>query len=388
MTATELLLPKINTNDNTVELAHWYVEDGERVEAGADLVDVSSSKAVVTLPAEKSGYVLRRWAVGEEVAVGAVLASIFGDRAQYEAAKKAAASGERPRAGARPPATATSGSFAGTRFSKAALEHLAQSGLDPAHYQGAGLVSRRHLTGADSHETEAHLARGGSGSLEMPLPTFAAGMRASKTPKIKKLEIEALTSGQMGNVNSSLTVEFRSAGVRRALRELDAFNGQVLPLILFEFSRLLEKEPFFTAFYNAGHVYHYDQVNLGVAIDLGRGLRVAVVREANRLLPIELYERVTDFTLRYMDNKLTEEDLTGGSVTVTDLSSQNIRAFQPLINQHQAVILGVGGDAGLEGHPMSLTLVFDHRVLTGREVATFLAELKERLLNYEKVTTA
>jgi 2-oxoglutarate dehydrogenase E2 component (dihydrolipoamide succinyltransferase) len=208
-------------------------------------------------------------------------------------------------------------------------------------------------------------------------------LRSEKVSKSKKLEISLLTAGQSGGINSSLTVQFNSASIRQTLQELNSLNGQMLPLILFELARLLEEYPAFTGYYENEKIYYYDRIDLGLAIDLGKGLKVPVIRGANQLSPTELLEAITDFATRYLDNQLSVEDLTGGTITISDLSSENILHFQPLVNQNQSVILGIGGDSSIEGYPMTLTIVFDHRILAGREVALFLNALKSRLLSYQ-----
>jgi len=201
--------------------------------------------------------------------------------------------------------------------------------------------------------------------------------------KAKALEIQYLAAGQAGNLNSSLTVQFDSQRIRDALLAYPALGGQVLSLMLYELSRLLVKYPALTAFYEHGNIYYYDAVHLALAMDLGKGLKAPVIKHINELEPIQIYERVQDLASRYMSNGLAPEELAGGTFTVSDLSSENILHFQPLINQRQSAILGVGGDRHLEGFPMTLTLVFDHRILAGRAAGMFLNELKSRLLSYD-----
>jgi 2-oxoglutarate dehydrogenase E2 component (dihydrolipoamide succinyltransferase) len=207
-------------------------------------------------------------------------------------------------------------------------------------------------------------------------------LRSENIPLPKRMEIQALTAGQAGNINSSATVTFSSASLRQLLREKGQLSGEVLPLILYELAKLLRERPEFTAFYSDNRVWFHDEVNLGVAIDLGKGLKVVTLKEADRLMPVDFAERLLDCSLRYMGNQLEAHDVTGSTFTVTDLSSENVLYFQPLVNMDQAAILGIGGDSDQEGHPMSLTLAFDHRVLTGRQASQFLNELKQRLLNY------
>jgi pyruvate/2-oxoglutarate dehydrogenase complex dihydrolipoamide acyltransferase (E2) component len=85
-----------------------------------------------------------------------------------------------------------------------------------------------------------------------------------------------------------------------------------------------------------------------------------------------------------MRNEILPEELINSTITVTDLSNQDILYFHPLINGYQSAIIGIGGDSSRPEYPMAINMTFDHRVSTGREVATFLNELKKRILSYQE----
>ncbi|NEP00042.1 MAG: 2-oxoglutarate dehydrogenase [Symploca sp. SIO2E9] len=433
---TEMLVPRLNTNDDEVDVVHWYVEDKEFVEKGKEIVDLESSKAVVSVESEASGYILKHSQVGDSQKVGAPLATFYSELSELEKALSGGGDTQTlasPSTETQVAATAISGvgpaqmvgndfstpvtapgsrlqpvgqqqpaelevkenqkSFDFTRFSPAAKKYIERNNIDSNRFQGMGLVSvevvERALGLKPSITTPVSSSQLSTQTVGLNTPVFEQStptnpaLRSEKLGKAKQLEISLLTAGQAGNINSSLTVQFNSAGIRQTLEELGSLNGQILPLILFELSRLLEEFPVFTAYYEGGQIYYYDQVNIGLAMDLGKGLKVPVVHNANLLSPAELLEAVTDYATRYLENRLSVEELLGGTITISDLSNENILHFQPLINQNQSVILGIGGDSSLDGYPMSLTLVFDHRVSAGREVAQFLNNLKQRLLSYE-----
>jgi len=419
---SELLVPRLNTNDDEVDVVHWYVKDRDYVEKGKEIVDLESSKAVVSIESETAGYILCHFQKGDSVTVGVPLATFYSDLAELEAAlqgdssiQAVAAPGDgkvQPASvplelsklpGITPTRTVKSPlepqessvavyqsqpAFNFTRFSKAAQDYLARNQIDPKRFEGMGLVSVEviettlGLRQPIIHESVSARTQSANGQKGTPA-TANLSLRSEKVSKSKQLEISLLTAGQSGGINSSLTVQFNSAGIRQTLEEMGSLNGQMLPLILFELARLLEEYPTFTAYYEAGQIYYYDRIDIGLAIDLGKGLKVPVIRNANQLSPSELLAAITDFATRYLENQLSVTDLTGGTITISDLSAENILHFQPLVNQNQAVILGIGGDKNIDGYPMTLTLVFDHRLLAGREVAMFLNALKDRLLSYE-----
>lgn len=375
--ATDLLVPRVNTNDDEVEVVHWYVNDRELVKKGADIADIASSKATFVVQAECDGYIKHCCHRGQVVRVGNPIARVYASHEEMDLEFVAATPLEEKRDPmiSQPPETPAlsiephpdaAPLFGVTRFSKAALRFLEENGRDPKEWTGRGLVTRKDLE-AVKNAVPSELGR---------------GLRSEKVPRAKQAEIDSLTLGREGGITSSLTVEFLAEPILRTLKEQKTLNAQLLPLLVFELAKLLETHPSFTAFFEKGRIYFYDRIDLGIAIDFGKGLKVVVLREANRMTPIRIYEAILDFTVRYMKNEISVAELTDSTFTVTDLSSQNIRHFQPLLNGRQSAILGIGGDSLHPGHPLSLTLAFDHRVLTGRDAAGFLTELKKNTLKH------
>lgn len=363
----QMLVPRLNANDNKVSIAHWYVAHGDFVRAGQDLVDLGTSKATVAVQSTEEGYVQILHPAGTKADVGSPLAKFF------PKADKVPAS---PAGAAKPLPSENLGE---TRFSRSALAYMEQNGLKKEDYRNRGLVTLDILLGKEAEPAgSAPAMRIGAASLT-PVPE---GLRMKRPNALKSAEISSLSTGQEGNIVSSLTVQFQAENILKTLRTLGAFNGAILPVIIHEFAKLAREYPNLTAFFANNQTHFYDEVNVGVAIDTGNGLKVVTLKETSQLFPAAIYESLTDFAMRDLRGELVEEDLTGNTVTVTDLSAQNILHFQPLINGRQSAILGIGGDSTLPGHPMSLTLAFDHRVFAGREAAVFLNALKSRLLEY------
>ena len=397
---TTITAQRINANDDQVGIVAWHVSDGDHVQIGDDLVDLETSKAVVTVSAEIAGTVRRIAQIGDVVGVGAAICEIHGAKGPAEDGGP----GLLPRAAAppvleaavpaavvdtsAPPAFAPPVASEGiqpTRFSKRALELIAEFDVDKADFAGGGLVTgrtvtdRRHPTGAARPDLGIPQAMQ-EPKPALPPPTGQA--RSEITSLSKRAEIANLAIGESGTINSTLSVYFDSVSIRRRLKQGKIFDGNLQPILLYELSRLLRQWPQFTSYFQDNAVHFYDRIDIGLAIDLGRGLKVVTIAEADRLLPFEIHDRTVDFGLRYLDNKIRPEELVDSTITVTDLSGFDILHFKPLINGRQAVILGIGGDAQQPGHPMSINMTFDHRVTNGREAALFLNDLRERLRSY------
>jgi pyruvate/2-oxoglutarate dehydrogenase complex dihydrolipoamide acyltransferase (E2) component len=396
--------PRINTNDDQVGVVAWHVEDGAFVEAGADLVDLETSKAVVTIECEHRGYLRRRAAKGEIVRVGATLCDVadapedFAHAGAVDAAAPAPTSAAEPRAVSTAATVAPSAPtatrlplaapvFDATRISPSAMQLMTAHGLRPEDFSGVGLVTakivRERISPTPPIARAPQASQSAVGRTATLLPRQGPIVpREESVSLAKRAEIEQLSTGESGLINSTLSMRFESEPVRARLRAEGRLDGNIQPIILFELSRLLLQWPQFTAYFENDQVHYYDRIDIGVAVDLGKGLKVARIKDADTLNPVELFERTIDFGLRYLDNKLRPDELVGSTITVTDLSSLDIVFFKPLINGRQSAILGIGGDSSQRGYPMSFNLTFDHRVTNGREAATFLKELRARVLSY------
>ncbi|MEV6695223.1 2-oxo acid dehydrogenase subunit E2 [Micromonospora sp. NPDC051196] len=345
----EVILPKQNPNDDAVEVLRWLVADGDQVSAGDDLLEVESTKAVTVIESPGPGYLRQLAAEGDVVPTGAPIALLFPSRDELAATAPAADPDE------------TAPAETGPRFSAEGLRELRRLDLSADLFQGRGLV-----TGAMVRRTAEDLAH--------------AGPSVRRTPigPAKQTEIARLHAGGAA-LASSLTVAFGADALDRAPAEGDV-PPLPLALIIHALAGALTEFPELNARFAGDHVEQYTDINVGVAVDAGHGLRVPVIKHADRLGPEQITLELLDLLAAYHDRGLHADDVAGATVTVSDLSGQNILQFQPRINQDQTLAVGVGADTSLPGRPMTLTAVFDHRVSSGRAVADFLTRVRARLL--------
>ena len=407
-----VLVPKENVNDETAKLVAWFVEDGAQVEAGRLLAQVETSKAVLDIEAPAAGTVRLAAKAGDEVAIGGVLCRIGDGAASVEAPLPRA---EDPSAIPAPPAlapiieaapremavaVAASNGHAhepppatAPRFSKAARELLKARGVEPSAFAASGLVRSEDVlrlldgpgrTGglsAPAGPSPPHPnppPRGGRGPEVGPsvVPASGVGFKTEALSRAKRTEAKYIRSAYDSTLASVVTVACPTSGFR-------AKAGDLAPaLILFETARLLRKYPTLNAFHHDGEINTYDDVNLGYAIDAGKGLKVPVIRHADKKSVDAIADELREAIVAYLSNAMPFESLAGGTFTVTDLATEGVASFVPLINQGQSAILGVGGEVG--GH-YSLVLTFDHQLSEGRLAARFLNELKTRLGHHEEV---
>jgi pyruvate/2-oxoglutarate dehydrogenase complex dihydrolipoamide acyltransferase (E2) component len=272
---------------------------------------------------------------------------------------------------------------------------LERQGLDANAFAGGGLVRSKDfvaLPGRDAASTIAGPAAAeGSSSTSRPEPiaATAAAYLTEELPRSKRTEANYLRSAYHNTLMSTVTVSCRTRGMRAAATPR-AQSGGLTGIILFETARLVRKYPTFNACFADGNARYYEHVNVGFAIDAGHGLKVPVVRHADRKGIAEIVAELRELMIAYLDDRLPLESLTGATFTVTDLSGEGVSSFHPLINQGQSAILGICAETFAPGSregTFNLVLSFDHQLSEGRTAARFLNDLRERLAAYESAMT-
>ncbi len=402
-------IPQENVNDESVLLVAWHVAAGAQVQAGQELADVEGSKAVLTIEAPVAGTVQYTCEVGQEIAVGAVLCTISQvapamvpqepavqeSAVQEPAVAPSLTSPESLEATPEPvPAVLVlEASSSPPRFSQQATILLQQHGLDPQRFAGRALVRSADVLALLGQAPEAPgLA---SPSLEptrnqpagAPRPAVGVPFQTHRLSRQKQVEIRALAAGVQHTMSSVVTVAVPTRGLRAAAAQCAPAAGSATAIVLFEVARLLRHYPLFNGFYADGAAHLYDAINIGFALDAEHGLKVPVIRQADHKSLPEIATEMHGLLRRYLDDTLQVEDLAAGTFTITDLGASGVFTFHPLITQGQAAILGMGGEWGGGGPAgtgfFNLMLAFDHQLTAGRQAATFLQDLAQRLQAYE-----
>jgi pyruvate/2-oxoglutarate dehydrogenase complex dihydrolipoamide acyltransferase (E2) component len=415
-----ILLERDNVNDESVILTQWFVKNGEWVEEGTLIAEVETSKANVEVMAPQAGYleqgfeekaylsyeaplgyishqppVLERMSIANGAVKGAKVTSVT-NTVSHSVSHSRTTSGpeamERlaPSVKAQPAFPASTG-YA-QRFSRRAEELIRENDISKEMFSGLRMVRALNvlrLMGGEPPKVPARVVETlapSSISKQSPapprLPTVAIPLS-----RMKRSEIQALGAGTRNAIPSAATVTCLTRGLRAALQRNPIVAGNAGAVIAYETARLLRKYPAFNATYRPDSMMQYEQVNIGYAIDDGRGLKVAVLRDCDTKSLAEITEELRRLVLAYLDNKLTPAQISGGTFTISDLSGMGVASFLPLISEDQGAILGVGGEQFLPGSRdgcYTLTLAFDHQLSEGRTAALFLNDLKDRLTHYEQ----
>ena len=354
-------VPQINPNDEHAIVVRWHVEKGSRVSAGQTLVTLETTKTTFDVDAPRDGYAFFEHEPHAEIAVGAPVAWI----ADTDGPVQIPVQGPRLVDGAPTEPAA--------RFTRKALKLMKERGLTAADFPGDARV--------DADTVERLAARPSATTASAPPPSAPPrdAERLELSP-MKIAEIHALQRVYEQVVPSTVTVALECARVEAHLRRLAADHGPVslLELCIHEVARLLPEWPELNGFYTQRAAWRHRSVAVGFAVNLGRGLRVPVVKGAAAMTLQDVARAVRDLSLRYMRDELTIDDVGGGTFTITDLSAEGVVHFVPVLNERQSAILGLTAERQGAG-TRDLVLTFDHRLSDGMGAARFLAALRARL---------
>ena len=405
MTA-EVRIPQLGESVTEGTIARWLKRDGDLVEAEDPVLELETEKATLEIPAGAAGRLSIVEPQGAVVRVGTVVARIA------DAAPTAA----RPITPA-PPAVATPA--AESSLSPAVRKLVAEHAIDPAQVSGTGKGGRltkgdvlRHLERpstepADATAPRPEAPRSGDGGPAIesppPAPTATPGPRppAAQPPervpmthlrrRIAERLVEAQRTAAILTTFNEVDVSALLAARRRHREAFRSRHGVDLGLMSL-FGRAcvgaLRDVPVINAQIDGAEIIYYRQVHLGIAVSTERGLVVPVVRNADSLGLPDLERRIEELARRARDGKITPDELSGGTFTITNGGVFGSLLSTPILNPPQSGILGmhkiedrpVAVDGQVVIRPMMyLALSYDHRLVDGAQAVTFLVRVKERI---------
>jgi pyruvate/2-oxoglutarate dehydrogenase complex dihydrolipoamide acyltransferase (E2) component len=385
----EIKAPQESVNDNFLNVVAIHYKNNDKVKKNDILIELETSKAVLTIEADFDGYIEYCCILDEEVKVNNTIIKIWDEPIKQLVDSNLNDIKANPQKIQTPVTinnTENSNAKIITKFSKKALEFIIQNKIDTTIFKDYDFVSY-----------EIAICYGNSPILKKEQnrvenkPTKNDLIELDKTKILinkishaKKREIEYLSAVQNAGLVSVINIDLNIEHLFQSVnQELKYFKNSVLPLIIYEGARLLVKFPMFNSFYNDNGIAEYLEVNIGIAMDIDDGLKVVKIPNTNKLHLLETEEALFQLANKYIDKKLSTSDLTDITFTITDLSSFGAISFTPLINKNNSAILGVSKiDEKL--NRINLSLAFDHRVTEGKIAAIFLSNLKERVESYKK----
>jgi 2-oxoisovalerate dehydrogenase E2 component (dihydrolipoyl transacylase) len=386
MAVREFLLPDLGEGLEDAEVVTWRVSEGDRVELNQTLVEVNTAKALVEIPAPWEGTIEKLHASeGDVVKVGEPLISIRVEAEQEEPKPKRTAVlvgyGIEEEEASVPPTPGRATDREQSRTPVAAsppVRRLAKElGVDLAAVKGTGPEGRV------TREDVTRVAETGPTTEEAP------GDERIPVKGVRRLVAEkmARSAREIPHVTTFLTVD---ASHLEGFRDELETRVTALPIIVRAFVEIIGEYRALNASFDpeSHEIVLRGDVHVGIATDTERGLLVPVVRNADRLGIGKLAAEVTRLVQAARSGRSKPEELTRGTVTVTNVGSFGAESGTPIINFPESAILAVGViepralvvDGQVEARPtVTLSLTFDHRVLDGADAGRALKALGDLL---------
>jgi 2-oxoglutarate dehydrogenase E2 component (dihydrolipoamide succinyltransferase) len=415
MTA-EVRIPQLGESVTEGTIARWLKQDGDVVEAEEPVLELETDKATMEIPAGASGQLSIVEPQGAVVRVGTVVARITeGAPAAARAARTAPPTAPAPPSS---PSTQTATTpAADPALSPAVRKLVAEHALDPARLSGTGKGGRltkgdvlRHLEEPVPDPAAAPTPRppeprvaddGGPRAPSPAAPPAPPRAPAAETPervpmsRLRRRIAERLVEAQR---TAAILTTFNEVDLSALLaarrRHREAFrnrHGVDLGLMSL-FGRAcvgaLRVVPVVNAQIDGADIVYHRQVHLGIAVSTERGLVVPVIRGADSLGLPDLERRIEELARRAREGKITPDELSGGTFTITNGGVFGSLLSTPILNPPQSGILGmhkiedrpVAVDGQVVIRPMMyVALSYDHRLVDGAQAVTFLVRVKERL---------
>ncbi len=395
MSIIEVKVPQLSESVTEATLLTWHKKAGDAVSEGENLIDIETDKVVLELPAIKSGVLARIIKNdGASVGSGEVIAEIdtAGIARAAQAAPAPAAAATAKVATPEIPVTAASASSAQASPSARKLAHELE--IDPGQVAGSGkhgLVTREDVRSAvqkPAVQSQAPMAPVASGERsEQRVPMTRIRQRIAE--RLLQSQANAAILTTFNEVNMQPVMELRS----RYKDKFEKKHGVKLGFSSFFVKAAvyaLKQFPVVNASIDGSDVIYHGYFDVGMAIGSERGLVVPILRDADRMSLADIEKRIADFAARAKDGKITLEELTGGTFSITNGGVFGSLLSTPIINPPQSAILGIHATkerpVAENGHvvirPMNyLALSYDHRIIDGREAVQFLVAIKEFLEN-------
>ncbi|MBT2561828.1 2-oxoglutarate dehydrogenase complex dihydrolipoyllysine-residue succinyltransferase [Pedobacter sp. ISL-68] len=395
----EIKVPPVGESITEVVLSRWIKNDGDVVEMDEVIAELESDKATFELTAEQAGTLKTIAAEGDTLAIGAVVCKIEDGGAAPakadapKAEEKAVVAEEKTSA---PVAEKSGESYATGTPSPAAGKILAEKGIDAGAVKGTGVDGR--ITKDDAVKAEAGKkpeAPKSSAPVAAAAPAGSRGERREKMSPLRRTVAKRLVA--VKNETAMLTT-FNEVNMKPIMdlrgKYKDQFKekfGVGLGFMSFftkAVTEALKDFPAVNGRIEGEELVYNDFADISIAVSAPKGLVVPVIRNAESMTLAQIEKSVLELALKARDSKLTLEEMTGGTFTITNGGVFGSMMSTPIINAPQSAILGmhniverpVAEKGEVVIRPMMyVALSYDHRIIDGRESVGFLVRVKQLL---------
>lgn len=399
----EIKVPAIGESINEVTLTKWIKKDGEWVERDEVIAELESEKATFEINAESAGILHTIAKEEDTLQIGQVVCTID-NTAQKPATAVTTAPQEKPvkesqpqqpaqKETAPPAAENTTGKSSNVKATPVAAAMLADKKVDVARIVPSG--SHGKITKNDILDALSYTGKTASKEL------FSREDRLQKMSNLRRTIsrrlVEAKNSTAMlttfNEVDMSAVMDIR-AKYKETFKKTHDINLGFMSFFTKAVCFALQEWPAVNAQIDGDHIVYHEYCDISIAVSSPKGLVVPVIRNAESLTMEEIEKEVASLAAKARESKLTIEEMTGGTFTITNGGIFGSLLSTPIINIPQSGILGmhniVERPVAIKGQVvirpmMYVALSYDHRIIDGRESVSFLVRVKEMLENPEQL---
>jgi 2-oxoglutarate dehydrogenase E2 component (dihydrolipoamide succinyltransferase) len=407
MSVLEMKVPSPGESISEVEIAAWLVADGDYVEKDQAIAEVDSDKATLELPAEESGIITLKAADGDVVKVGQVVCLIDTSAARPAGSAPAPTAEVKEEKAAPAPAPIKAASvpnpnpvkeattYASGTPSPAAAKIMAENNVASTQVKGNGKdgrITKQDVINAMSAGFSTADAQGWGGSREQRREKMSM-LRRKIAERLVAVKSETAMLTTFNEVDMKPIMDLR-AKYKDAFAKHHEVNLGFMSFFTKAVTEALNLFPAVNAQIDGNEMIFHDYADIGIAVSSPKGLMVPVVRNAEQLSLAEIEREIKRLAIKARDGKISPEDMTGGTFTITNGGVFGSMLSTPIINPPQSAILGmhnvverpVAINGKVEIRPiMYVALSYDHRIIDGKESVSFLVKVKEMLENPERM---
>ncbi len=394
----EIKVPPVGESITEVVLSQWVKQDGDFVEMDEIIAELESDKATFELTAEKAGILKTVASEGDTLAIGALVCTIEegGESSKAEVQTPKSDSSSAPVAAKeQETGQSTKDAYASGTPSPSAAKILAEKGIDANVVKGTGVDGRITKDDASKAQKVESPKSKVESSKATPLVPGARNERREKMSPLRKTVAKRLVT--VKNETAMLTT-FNEVNMKPIMdlrgKYKDQFKekyGVGLGFMSFFTKAVCEAAkdfPAVNARIDGEEIVYNDFVDVSIAVSAPKGLVVPIIRNADSMSLAQIEKAVIELATKARDSKLTIEEMTGGTFTITNGGVFGSMMSTPIINAPQSAILGmhniierpIAENKEVVIRPMMyIALSYDHRIIDGRESVGFLVRVKQLL---------
>lgn len=406
MALVEMKVPVIGESISEVTLSQWLKENGSYVELDESICEFESDKATLEFPAEAAGKLIYVAAEGDDLEIGALVAKIDTNVAKENGAAPTPPS---PKEEAAPQAEAPkTANYATGHPSPAAAKILAENEVSTSSVTGTGkdgrITKEDALKAVENKKNQAAPTppAASPAKKETPQPastepakSFSREVTRKKMSRMRRTIAKRLVSAKN---NTAMLTTFNEVDLSEVMKmrkqyqerfvEKNGIKLGFMSLFSKACAKVLMEMPDVNAQIDGNELIYHDYADISIAISTPTGLVVPPVKNVESLTFAEIEFKIKELAKKARDGKLTLEEMTGGTFTITNGGIFGSMMSTPIINEPQSAILGmhtiqqrpVAVNGQVEIRPMMyLALSYDHRVIDGSTSVTFLVKVKKLL---------